>query len=79
MLAFLAGIIGVVVALFLQRIWVEPMMYALAVVGRSSSSPRRTTCARGRKRRMTEELFGKFVSRKIVDRIVARRTSSSSA
>jgi len=26
----------------------------------------------GRKRRMTEELFGKFVSRKIVDRLVAR-------
>ena len=58
--------------LFLARVWVQPMAYLLAVVVTFTVVTSSNYVREGRKRRMTEDLFGKFVSRKIVDRLVAR-------
>jgi adenylate cyclase len=70
--AILIGIALVAFVLFLQRIWVRPLLYELSVVSTATVFTAASYVVEGRKRRMTEELFGKFVSRKIVDRLVAR-------
>ena len=68
-----AGLVAFVAyILFLQRIWVQPMLCELAIATTFTVVTSTNYVREGRKRRMTEELFGKFVSRKIVDRLVAR-------
>jgi len=71
-LAIFGAIALITLALFLQRIWVRPMLYELSVAVTATTFTAAYYVREGRKRRMTEELFGKFVSRKIVDRLVAR-------
>ena len=69
----LFGVIAVIAAvLFLQRIWVRPVLYEIAVMMTFTVVTSTNYVREGRKRRMTEQLFGKFVSRKVVDRLVAR-------
>jgi adenylate cyclase len=71
-LAIMVGIALIALAFFLERIWVRPVMYELSVVWTFTIFTAASYVVEGRKRRITEELFGKFVSRKIVDRLVAR-------
>jgi adenylate cyclase len=67
------GVITVVAyALFLERIWVRPVLYDAAAAATFVMVTSVNYVREGRKRRMTEDLFGKFVSRKMVDRLVAR-------
>jgi adenylate cyclase len=72
MLAFTGVIAGISYLLFEERIWVRPVLYPLAVALTFTVVTATNYVREGRKRRMTEDLFGKFVSRKIVDRLVAR-------
>ncbi len=69
-------ILGLITAaayvLFMERIWVRPVIDDLAVATTFVMVTSVNYVREGRKRRMTEDLFGKFVSRKIVDRLVAR-------
>ena len=72
----LLGLIGVVgVAFFLERIWIRPVLDELAVATTFVMVTSVNYVREGRKRRVTQEMFGKFVSRKIVDRLVARPDS----
>jgi adenylate cyclase len=70
--ALVVAISAAAYVLFLQRIWIGWMLYELSVVATFLVFTAANYVREGRKRRMTEELFGKFVSRKIVDRLVAR-------
>jgi adenylate cyclase len=58
--------------LFMQRIWVRPVLYDAAATTTFVLVTSVNYVREGRKRRMTEDIFGKFVSRKLVDRLVAR-------
>lgn len=71
-LAVAAVVAGVAFALFLERIWIRPMLMEASLLTTFVVVTSTNYVREGRKRRMTEELFGKFVSRKIVDRLVAR-------
>jgi len=68
----MALITAIACLLFMERIWVRPVLYNLAVVATFTLVTAVNYVREGRKRRMTEELFGKFVSKKIVDRLVTR-------
>ena len=74
--AFVFAVLAVIAvsafALFLERIWIRPVLYELAVATTFVMVTSVNYVREGNKRRMTEELFGKFVSRKVVDRLVAR-------
>jgi adenylate cyclase len=71
-----AAILGLIAfaayALFLERIWIRPVLDEMAVAMTFVMVTSVNYVREGNKRRMTEDLFGKFVSRKIVDRLVAR-------
>ena len=71
-LTILAVIAATAFACFLERIWIRPVLYELAVAATFVMVTAVNYVREGNKRRVTEELFGKFVSRKIVDRLVAR-------
>ena len=58
--------------LFLQRIWIRPVLMEAALFSTFVAVTSTNYVREGRKRRMTEDLFGKFVSRKIVNRLIAR-------
>lgn len=67
------GVIGTAsFLLFMERIWVRPVLYELGAVMTFVVVTSTNYVREGRKRRMTEDLFGKFVSRKMVDRLIAR-------
>jgi len=65
-------IAGMTYVLFLNRIWIRPVLMEASLLTTFVAVTSVNYVREGRKRRMTEELFGKFVSRKIVDRLVAR-------
>jgi adenylate cyclase len=58
--------------LFHARIWVRPVLYDLACSTTFVMVTSVNYVREGRKRRLTEDIFGKFVSRKLVDRLVVR-------
>ncbi len=72
-LLVVAAVLGLVTyVLFSERIWIRPVLMEAALAGTFVTVTSINYVREGRKRRKTEELFGKFVSRKIVDRLVAR-------
>jgi len=65
-------IAGITYILFMNHIWIRPVLMEASLLTTFVAVTSVNYVREGRKRRMTEELFGKFVSRKIVDRLVAR-------
>jgi adenylate cyclase len=75
-LAYVLGMVAGITLLsyfcFSHRLWIRPVLYNLAVVMTFTVVTATNYVREGRKRRLTQELFGKFVSSKVVDRLVAR-------
>jgi len=58
--------------LFAWRVWTRPALDGFAIALTFTGAVSANYLREGRKRQRTEELFGKFLSRKMVDRLVAR-------
>ena len=58
--------------LFILGIWVRPALDGLAIALTFTSAVSVNYLREGRKRQRTEDLFGKFLSRKMVDRLIGK-------
>jgi adenylate cyclase len=58
--------------LFVLHIWIRPALDGFAIALTFTSAISVNYLREGRKRQRTEDLFGKFLSRKMVDRLVSR-------
>jgi adenylate cyclase len=68
----LAVVILVSFKLFVARIWVHPALDGFAIALTFTSAVSVNYLREGRKRQRTEDLFGKFLSRKMVDRLISK-------